>query len=116
MVRSTCASPTWNVRLEQFTYEYTSGNFINFTRRRLDLGLTGPLLMAFPGGQVTPAGTSAVSLTGLAKAQILSTQVADAARYYGIGKLAEAVSNGAAACACKACIPNWCPAPPRNRH
>lgn len=82
-------------RLEQFTYEYTSGNFINFTRRRLDLGLTGPLLMAFPGGQVTPAGTSAVSLTGLAKAQILSTQVADAARYYGISKLAEAVSNGA---------------------
>lgn len=81
-------------RLEQFTYEYSAGNFINFTRRRLDLGLSGPLQYAFPGGQVTPAGTTGTSLDGLSKARVLSTQVADAARYYGISKLAQACSVG----------------------
>src|SRR5690606_37506750 len=54
-------------RLEQFTYEYGAGNFMNFTRRRLDLGLSGPLLITQPGGQVTPAGTTAQSLTGQTK-------------------------------------------------
>lgn len=82
-------------RLEQFTYDYGNGNFVNFTRRRLDLSISAPLLNEYPGGQVTPAGTTANSLSGAAKARVLSTQVADAARYYGISPLAEAVSRGA---------------------
>lgn len=81
-------------RLEQFTYEYSAGNFLNFTRRRLDLGLSGPLLFTFPGGQVTPAGTTGTSLDGLNKARVLSTQVADAARYFGISRLAQACAVG----------------------
>ncbi|GAD62642.1 hypothetical protein [Aquipseudomonas alcaligenes] len=81
-------------RLEQFTYEYTPGNFQNFIRRRLDLSLSGPLLFTFPGGQVTPAGTTSASLDGLTKTRVLSTQVADAARYYGISKLAQACAVG----------------------
>lgn len=81
-------------RLEQFTYEYSNGNFMNFTRRRLDLSLSGPLQFTFPGGQVTPAGTTAMALDGKAKAQVLSTQVADAARYYGISPLAQACAVG----------------------
>lgn len=81
-------------RLEQFTYDYGNGNFVTFTRRRLDLSISAPLGSTFPGGQVTPAGTTANSFDGLAKAQILTTQVADAARYYGISKLAESVALG----------------------
>lgn len=82
-------------RLEQFTYDYGNGNFINFTRRRLDLSISAPLLSEFPGGQVSPAGTTALSLDGKAKTRVLSTQIADAARYYGISPLAEAVAQGA---------------------
>lgn len=82
-------------RMEQFTYDYGNANFVNFTRRRLDLSISAPLLNEFPGGQVTPAGTSPTALSGAAKASVLSTQVADAARYYGISPLAEAVAQGA---------------------
>lgn len=84
-----------DARLEQFTFDYGNGNFVNFTRRRLDLSISAPLLNEFPGGQVTPAGTSSTALSGAAKARVLSTQVADAARYYGISPVAEAVAQGA---------------------
>ena len=82
-------------RLEQFIFDYGGGNFMPFTRRRLDMKLAGPLLYAFPGGQPTPSGTTGTAINGQPKAQVLSTQVADAARYYGINPLAEAVSQGA---------------------
>ena len=82
-------------RLEQFTFDYGNGNFINFTRRRLDLQISAPLLNEFPGGQVSPSGTGSTSLDGKAKARVLATQIADAARYYGISPLAEAVAQGA---------------------
>lgn len=81
-------------KMDTFVYEYT-GTFSNFTRRRCDLKLTGPLLYKFPGGTPTPAGTTGADLGGLPKAQVLSTQVADAARYYGVSKLSEAVAEGA---------------------
>lgn len=75
-------------RLETFVYEYGNGNFINLTRRRLDLSISAPLTATFRGGQVIPSGTSSP------KSQVLGTQVADAARYYGLSPLAEAVSQG----------------------
>jgi len=78
-----------DARMEQFTYDYGNGNFTTFTRRRLDLSISAPLSTTFPGGQPTPSGTSAP------KSQLLSTQVADAARYYGISPLAQSVSQGA---------------------
>lgn len=75
-------------RIENFTYEYANGNFVNFERRRLDLAISAPLSVTFPGGQPTPAGTTAP------KSQVQTTQVADAARYYGISPLAAAISQG----------------------
>jgi hypothetical protein len=81
--------------LESFTYDYGNGNFVTFTRRRLDISISSPLLGTFAGGSPTPAGTSATNVAGLPKTQVLSTQVADAARYYGISPLAVDVSAGA---------------------
>ncbi|PJI50805.1 MAG: hypothetical protein CTR55_00465 [Pseudomonas sp.] len=81
-------------RIESFTYDYGNGNFVNFTRRRLDLSISAPLLNTFLGGTPTPAGTVMLN-PAQTKSQVLSTQVADAARYYGISPLAEAVQAGA---------------------
>lgn len=81
-------------RLEDFVYDYGNGNITTFTRRRIDITISSPLLATFPGGQATPGGTSSTGIGGAAKAQVLSTQVADAARYYGISPLAVACSQG----------------------
>ncbi|MDF5982184.1 hypothetical protein P4056_14820 [Pseudomonas aeruginosa] len=35
-------------RLEQFAHDYGNGNFVNFTRRRLDLSISAPLGATFP--------------------------------------------------------------------
>ena len=51
-------------RLEQFIFDYGGGNFMPFTRRRLDMKLAGPLLYAFPGGQPTPSGTTGTAING----------------------------------------------------
>lgn len=82
-------------RLEQFTYDYGNGNFITFTRRRLDLSLSVRLSNTFIGGQPTPAGTAMINGAAGVKSQVLTTQVADAARYYGINPLSQAVAEGA---------------------
>jgi len=79
-------------RMEDFVYDY--GNITTFTRRRIDITISSPLLSTFPGGQAIPGGTSATGIGGAAKTQVLSTQVADAARYYGISPLAVACSQG----------------------
>lgn len=81
-------------RVETFTYSYGSGNFVNFTRRRLDLSISSPLLFTFPGGTPSPVGTDALAVNNGLKTQVLTTQVADAARYFGICPLAEAVTEG----------------------
>lgn len=77
-----------------FVYDYGNGNFTTFTRRRLNLGISTTLLYRFPGGQVYPAGTTATGLNGQPKARVYATQVADAARYYGISPLAVACAAG----------------------
>lgn len=80
--------------LREFVYDYGSGNFINFQRRALTIGISAPLIARFPGGQPTPAGTTAMNISGQAKSTVLSTQVADSARYYGLSPLAVACSAG----------------------
>lgn len=80
--------------LENFIYEYASGQYHTLPRRRLQLGISAALLADYPGGTVNPAGTTTTNLAGAAKSLILSTQVADAARYYGISPLADAVAQG----------------------
>lgn len=64
--------------LENFIYEL-NGNVQTLPRRRLTLGIAAPLLTTYPGGSVTPGGTSALNLAGQAKSLVLATQVADAA-------------------------------------
>lgn len=81
--------------LEEFIYDYGNGNFVNFTRRRLAITISAPLSVKFPGGQAVPAGTTANNLSGEAKTRVQATQVADAARYFGISALAQAITAGA---------------------
>ncbi len=80
--------------LEQFVYDYSNGNFVTFTKRRLNLKLSQPLLYKFPGGQPRPGTTTDSNLEGESKTRVLATQVADAARYYGISPLAAACAVG----------------------
>lgn len=79
---------------ENFIYEYASGQYLTLPRRRLQLGISAALLADYPGGSVTPGGTSATNLANQPKSVVLATQVADAARYYGISPLADAVAQG----------------------
>lgn len=80
--------------VENFIYEYSGGSYLTLPRRRLNLGISAALLQTYPGGSVTPGGTSSTNSAGLAKASVLGTQVADAARYFGISPLAAAVAQG----------------------
>src|SRR5690606_34643846 len=80
--------------VEEFVWAYDNGSFVTFTRRRLALSISSPLLRKFPGGQPHPTGTSPNNLRGENKSQVLATQVADAARYYGISPLASAATAG----------------------
>ncbi|WP_169406512.1 hypothetical protein [Pseudomonas sp. gcc21] len=79
---------------EEFIIDYGGGNFITITRRRLTLGITSPLTTLYPGGQVTPAGTSEKNLSGEDKSKVRATEVADSARYYGISQLAQPALSG----------------------
>src|SRR5690554_2051337 len=79
---------------EEFIKDYGNGNFVNFVRRRLALTISSPLTSKYPGGQPEPAGTTSTNLAGEPKSQVLATQVADSARYFGIAPLATAASVG----------------------
>lgn len=81
--------------IETYTYAYSGSNWVDFTRRRMVLGISSPLISGFPGGEPIPSGTSGTStVSGDPKSQVLSTQVADAARYYGISKVLDPVLQG----------------------
>jgi len=71
-----------------FSYETSSG-FVDFTRMRLVLSISAPLEQTFTGGQPTPGTT-----TGNNNAKIFGTEVADAARYWGVKKSEEPASVG----------------------
>lgn len=75
-------------RIETYIYDFGNGNFKEFPLRRLDLGISAPLNVTFPGGEPYPTGTIGT------KSLVRATQVADAARYYGISPLAAAISQG----------------------
>lgn len=67
-----------DVEEEMATFAYESnGNFIEFDRRRMVFGISAPLDFTFTGGQPTPSGTTSPN------ADIFTTEVADAARYWG---------------------------------
>ncbi len=71
--------------METFTYAVSSDSYVDFERRRLQPGLSAPLKVTFPGGVATPGGT--IGQNGDIPSRIQTTQVADAARYYGLQSL-----------------------------
>lgn len=64
--------------------ESTQNGFVDFQRRRLQLGLSARLEQNWPGSQPARNDTQADTAT-----QVLETQVADASHYFGITQLAE---------------------------
>lgn len=83
------------VEHEVRTFTYLSGsNYIDFTRRRVVLGISAPLSEDFPGGDATPTGTKMPSDSTRSITKCLDTEVADAARYYGITPLKASANLG----------------------
>ncbi len=74
--------------LETFTYEYATGSYVDLVRRKVDMEIGSALLFNFPGGRVTPSGTTTP------KSIINATQVADAAKYYSIQPTKADIAQG----------------------
>ncbi|OED40221.1 hypothetical protein ACH42_17050 [Endozoicomonas sp. (ex Bugula neritina AB1)] len=91
---------TFNNNAEQYvrftTIEYTIETFSyitaqglqTFTKRKVVAGMSSSLKTLFHGGKPTPGQTDGD------KADVYSTQVADASRYYGIQSLSADISQG----------------------
>ncbi len=79
--------------IEIFTYSSSNTTFVDFERRRLELGISAPLTVTFPGGIPTPGRTEAQN--GVTPSRIQTTQVADSSRYYGLQRLTESAPIGA---------------------
>ena len=73
--------------IEPFTYS-SNGNIEVFEKRRVIMDISAPLIGLFHGGTPIPGGIEGD------KADIYSTQVADASRYYGIQPLSANISQG----------------------
>ncbi len=63
-------------------------SLVDFERRRLDLEISAPLDFTFPGGEVRPEGVSSPH------ADVFATEVADAARYWGVTRSVDDVNSG----------------------
>jgi hypothetical protein len=74
-------------QLQSFTVLLNNAPF-DFERRRLDLGISATLKVTFPGGEVYPDGPFGQH------ADIFQTEVADAARYWGVTKSTAEIGNG----------------------
>ena len=78
-----------NVDHEIVTFTYNNGSsFVDFERRKLELSISAPLATTFEGAPPVPG------LPEEATSLILSTQVADTSRYYGIKSLSSNVTAG----------------------
>ena len=73
--------------VETFTYAVSSDSYIDFERRCLQLGISAPLKVSFPGSIATPGGP--LGQNGEQPSRIQTIQVADAARDYGLQTLKE---------------------------
>lgn len=70
------------------TFAALIGNsVVEFQRRRLDIGISAPLDETFAGGQPSPTGISG------SHGDIYQTEVADAARYWGVSRAADPVAE-----------------------
>ena len=78
--------------VETFTYATSDTTYVDFERRRLELGLSAPLKVTFPGGIPSPSGVEPQD--SIKPTRIQTTQVADAARYYGLQRLKDTANIG----------------------
>ena len=79
--------------IQTFTTQ-VGGSFVDFQRRRAVLGISAPLNELFPGGDPTPVGTAMASGSTRAKSEVFGTEVADAARYWGVKRSVEDAEIG----------------------
>jgi hypothetical protein len=83
------------VEHEEQVFTVASGSgYTEFTRRRLVLGLGSKLEQTFPGGEPIPQGTSDKNSLGQNKSEVFGTEVADAARYWGVTRSTEDADIG----------------------
>lgn len=59
-------------------------SIVDFERRRIVLGISAPLEFDFPGGDPFPSGSTETTLVGREISDVFETEVADAARYWGV--------------------------------
>ena len=74
--------------IETFSHSTAGGEYQFFERRKLEMDISAPLKITFPGGKPTPGETDGD------KSDINNTQIADTSRYYGIQPLSANVSQG----------------------
>jgi hypothetical protein len=74
--------------VQEFSVILGNSSVVNFIRRRLDLGISAPLRFTFPGGEVYPDGPLGYH------ADVNGTEVADAARYWGVTKSDAEIAPG----------------------
>lgn len=80
-----------DVGTQTFTYEL-GGQFYTITRRVLTIKLSGRLKYRWYGGQPYPTGVKRTDT--ITPANVLTTNVADASRYYGVSALKNAAIAG----------------------
>lgn len=74
--------------MQPFAY-FNGQTWTDYLRRRVVLGISAPLETTYPGGEVTPNGTAMPAGTTRDKSEIFTTEVADAARYWGVKRSTE---------------------------
>ena len=67
--------------VQTFTVDDFGDGFITFDRRRLDVSISAPLDFTFEAPDPTPSGPTVTS-----HSEVFSTEVADAARYWGVSR------------------------------
>lgn len=80
-----------DVGVQTFTYEL-NGQFYTITRRVLTIKLSGRLKYRWYGGQPYPTGVKRTD--SITPATVLTTNVADASRYYGVSALKNSAIAG----------------------
>ena len=79
--------------MQPFAY-FNGQTWTDYLRRRVVLGISAPLETTYPGGEVTPNGTAMPAGTTRDKSEVFTTEVADAARYWGVKRSSETGNIG----------------------
>ena len=74
--------------IRTYSYQVSASSYVEFDRRRLVMSISSPLLYDQEGGEVDVNGTSGT------QGDVYTTEVADAARYWGISNTTAAAGLG----------------------